>query len=206
VGGGDGGTLREVLRHDCVTEAVLCEIDEEVVNASRKYLPSVAVGLNHPRAKVHIGDGVEFIRNSEPASYDVIIIDSTDPIGPGVGLFSGDFYKSVKKAVRKGGIVMAQCESPWENGIDLGKVYGNLKAAFSNVYSMTGTIPTYPFGYWSWGFASDETHPYESIQVDRAKAIERGTKYYNRSIHKGAFAIPNFLRNRLVGVVDNAND
>jgi spermidine synthase len=204
IGGGDGGTIREVLRHDCVQEAVLCEIDEEVVNASRKFLPGVAVGLNHPRAKIHIGDGVEFIRNSEPNTYDVIVIDSTDPIGPGVGLFSGDFYNSVKKALKKGGIVMAQCESPWENGIDLGKVYGNLKAAFSHVYSMTGTIPTYPFGYWSWGFASDEIHPFHKIQTERATAIERGTKYYNQEIHKGAFAIPNFLKQRLKGVVDNA--
>ncbi len=204
IGGGDGGTLREVLRHDCVEEAVLCEIDGEVVDACRRYLPTVAVGLNHPRAKVHIGDGVEFVKNCEPAAFDLVIVDSTDPIGPGVGLFSGSFYKEVKRILRPGGIAMAQCESPWENGIDLAKVYGNLKDGFAHVYAMTGTVPTYPFGFWSWGFASDTVHPFQNIQADRAAAIEKATRYYNTDIHKGAFALPNFLKARLKGVASNA--
>lgn len=204
VGGGDGGTLREVLRHDCVQEAVLCEIDGEVVEACRKYLPTVAVGLNHPRAKIHIGDGVEFVRQSESASYDLVIVDSTDPIGPGVGLFSGSFYREVRRILRPGGIAVAQCESPWENGIDLAKVYGNLKEAFGSVYSMTGTVPTYPFGYWSWGFASDTVHPFDKMDMTRAAAIEKTTRYYNTDLHRAAFALPNFLRERLRGVAANA--
>jgi spermidine synthase len=204
IGGGDGGTLREVLRHDGVQEAVLCEIDGEVVEAARKFLPYVAVGLNHPRAKVHIGDGVDFVHKSEKGSFDVVIVDSTDPIGPGVGLFSEAFYKEVHRILRPGGIVMAQCESPWENAIDLKKVYGNLKDGFAHVYAMTGTIPTYPFGYWSWAFASDTAHPYEKIDQERAAAIEKTTRYYNRELQRGAFALPNFLKDRLKGVVSNA--
>ena len=204
IGGGDGGTLREVLRHDCVEEAVLCEIDGEVVEAARKFLPFVAVGLNHPRAKVHIGDGVEFVRNSDAGSFDIVIVDSTDPIGPGVGLFSGDFYKQVNRILRPGGIAMAQCESPWENAIDLKKVYGNLKDGFKAVYSMVGTIPTYPFGFWSWAFASDTAHPFEKINLNRAHAIEKASRYYNTDMHRGAFCLPNFLKQRLKGVVTNA--
>ena len=204
IGGGDGGTLREVLRHDCVQEAVLCEIDGDVVEASRKFIPVTAQGLNHPRAKIHIGDGVEFVHKSEDHSFEVVIVDSTDPIGPGVGLFSESFYKEAKRILKPGGIVMAQCESPWENGIDLAKVYNNLKVGIGSVYSMTGTIPTYPFGFWSWGFASELVHPYANIDLDRAKAIEKATKYYNVDVHRAAFALPNFLRQRLKGVATNA--
>ncbi|MBX9704200.1 MAG: polyamine aminopropyltransferase, partial [Silvanigrellaceae bacterium] len=106
IGGGDGGTLREVLRHDCVEEAVLCEIDGEVINAARAFFPSLAVGLNHPRAKIHVEDGVAFVKNTDRAQFDVVIIDSTDPIGPGVGLFSGNFYREVKRILRPDGIVI----------------------------------------------------------------------------------------------------
>jgi spermidine synthase len=204
IGGGDGGTLREVLQHDCVEEAVLCEIDGEVVEAARKYLPFVATGLNHPRAKVHIGDGVDFVKKSADGSFDVVIVDSTDPIGPGVGLFSGDFYKQVKRILRPDGIAMAQAESPWEDNIDLRKVYGNLKDGFDSVYSLTATIPTYPFGFWSWAFASNTVHPFQKIDLARASAIEKTTRFYNQDVHKGVFAIPNFLRAKLKGVVANA--
>lgn len=204
IGGGDGGTLREVLRHDSVTEAVLCEIDEGVIDASRKYLPFVAVGLNHPRAKIMVGDGVEFVNKAPEGSFDVVIIDSTDPIGPGIGLFSETFYKQVRRILKPDGIVVAQCESPWENGIDLAKIYKNLGAAFDSVYAYSGTIPTYPFGYWSWGFASDAHHPFEKIDLKRGQAIERATKYYTTDIQRAAFAIPNFLKQRLRGVVRNS--
>lgn len=204
IGGGDGGTLREVLRHDCVQEAVLCEIDGDVVEASRQFLPTTAVGLNHPRAKVHIGDGVDFVKKSPDASFDVVIVDSTDPIGPGVGLFSEVFYKEVSRILRPNGIAMAQCESPWENGIDLAKVYNNLRVGIGEVYAMTGTIPTYPFGFWSWGFASTSTHPFNKIDLERARAIEKTTRYYNIDLHRAAFALPNFMRQRLKGVAANA--
>lgn len=204
IGGGDGGTLREVLRHDCVEEAVLCEIDGEVVDAARRFLPTLAVGLNHPRAKVHIADGVEFVKKCDKNSFDIVIVDSADPIGPGVGLFSGDFYSEVLRILTENGIVVAQCESPWENKFDLAKVYGNLKSAFSNVYSITGSIPSYPYGLWSWGFASNNVHPYNNIDMERARAIEKSTKYYNVDLHKAAFCLPNFLKKTLNGVVTNS--
>ncbi len=204
IGGGDGGTLREVLRHDCVEEAVLCEIDGEVVEAARQFFPALAFGLNHPRAKIHIGDGVEFVKKSGAGQFDIVIVDSTDPIGPGVGLFSGEFYREVKRILSPGGIVMAQCESPWENKFDLAKVYGNLKDAFSSVYSMIGSVPSYPYGFWSWGFASDVQHPFHKIDLERAHAIEKASKYYNVDIHRSAFALPNFLRQKLANVIENA--
>lgn len=204
IGGGDGGTLREVLRHDCVEEATLCEIDEEVVKAAREYFPGLAVGLNHPKANVIIGDGVEFVKKSPSKIYDVVIVDSTDPIGPGEGLFSGEFYNEVKRILTPNGLAVAQCESPWEDKINLAKIYGNLKQAFKSVYSMTATIPGYPYGYWSWAIASDFAHPYQNIALERASFIEKNSKYYNIEIHKAAFALPNFLKQKLAHVVENA--
>jgi len=204
IGGGDGGTLREVLRHSSVEEAVLCEIDGGVVEAAKRFFPELSKEMNNPRAKICIEDGVEYVKNAKDASFDVVIVDSADPIGPGVGLFSGDFYSQVKRILTPDGIVVAQCESPWENSFDLAKIYGNLKSAFSNVYAMVGSIPSYPYGYWSWGVASNKINPIQDLHVEKAKRIEKSTKYYNSELHKAAFAIPNFLKHRLKEVVSNA--
>jgi len=201
IGGGDGGTLREVLRHSCVEEAVLCEIDGAVVEAALQFFPQLALGLTHPKAKVHIEDGVAFVKETPAASFDVVIVDSTDPIGPGVGLFSGEFYGEVRRILKPGGIVAAQCESPWDNHIELAKVYGNLKSAFPHVYSMVGSIPSYPYGMWSWGLASETVDPRKIANPQRAQEIEQGCQYYNRALHAAAFALPNFLKKRLEGII-----
>lgn len=206
IGGGDGGTLREVLRHECVEEAVLCEIDGGVVEAAKLFFPALSKEMSNPKARVCIEDGVEFVKNAKDSYFDVVIVDSADPIGPGVGLFSGDFYAQVRRILTPTGIVVAQCESPWENSFDLAKIYGNLKSAFSNVYSMVGSIPSYPYGYWSWGFASNKIHPFSEIDLKRVQAIEKSTKYYNLQLHRAAFALPNFLKKKLCEVVENARD
>lgn len=205
IGGGDGGTLREVLRHSSVEEAVLCEIDGAVVDAARNYFPKLASGLNHPKAKVRIDDGVAFVKNAPDHSFDVVLVDSTDPIGPGEGLFSQNFYKEVRRIVKSGGIVAAQCESPWETELDLAKVYKNLKGPFDKVYATVGTIPSYPYGYWSWAIATGDEgpQPFSVHDVQRAQVIEEGCCYYNQQLHRAAFALPNFFKERLRGVVED---
>src|SRR5690606_7373916 len=112
IGGGDGGTVRELLKHRGIEKIVLCEIDAMVVDACRRFFPAVSAGLDDPRVEVRIGDGIAYMRELENA-IDIAIIDSTDPIGPGEGLFTGDFYRSVARAMRPGGLMVAQSESPW---------------------------------------------------------------------------------------------
>lgn len=204
IGGGDCGTLREVLKHDCVHSAVMCEIDGAVVDACKKYFKIFDAGQENPKSSIRIEDGIAFVKNAADASYDIVIVDSADPVGPGVGLFTSGFYAEVKRILKPNGIVAAQCESPWEDYLDLAKVYGNLKSAFAHVYAMVGTIPSYPYGYWSWAVAGETCNPIKDIQMERARNIQKTTQYYNLEIHRAAFALPNFFKKKLLNIVDNA--
>lgn len=206
IGGGDCGTLREVLRHECIESVTMCEIDGAVIDACQKYFPDFQGAYQNPKAKICVEDGVAFVKNSPDASYDVVIIDSADPIGPGVGLFTPDFYKEVKRILCYDGVVIAQCESPWEEKWDLAQVYGNLKSAFSKVYSMIGSIPSYPYGYWSWAIASEKINPIRDLQSERAQKIQKNTQYYNTAIHNAAFSLPNFFKKKLIHIVENARE
>jgi len=206
IGGGDCGTLREVLRHDCVESVVMCEIDGAVVDACGKLFPNFSEAQRNSKAKICIEDGIAFVKNAQDASYDVVIVDSADPIGPGVGLFTPEFYKEVKRILKKDGIVVAQCESPWEEKLDIAQVYGNLKSAFSHVYSMVGSIPSYPYGFWSWAVASETVNPIADINMERANKIAKNSQYYNAAIHHAAFALPNFFKKKLAHIVENARE
>ena len=203
IGGGDGGTLREVLRHSCVESAVLCEIDGEVVNAAKDYFPKLSCSFQDPRSKIAIEDGVEFVNNAAESSFDVVIVDSTDPIGPGVGLFSQDFYRAVSRILKPGGIVVAQCESPWEEGIDLAKVYSNLSEV-GDVSAFLATIPTYPYGFWSWGIAGRGLNPQIIARQADCLELSHSCLFYNKEVHFSCFALPNFLKKKLKGIVVNA--
>lgn len=129
IGGGDGGTIREILKHSSVNKAVLVEIDERVVEISKKFLPTISNALDDPRAKVVIEDGIKYVKENKN-QFDVIIIDSTDPVGPAVGLFAVDFYRAVHEALRDGGIIVAQTESPFYNQELISKVYKNIRSIF----------------------------------------------------------------------------
>jgi spermidine synthase len=197
IGGGDGGTVREVLKHPSVTDVVLCEIDGMVIDASKRYLPTIAGQLDDPRVQVNVADGVAYMAAQENA-FDVILIDSTDPMGPGEGLFTEPFYQNVKRALKHGGVVAAQTESPWANQRELQKVYKVLHAVFPRVDCYIGHIPTYPGALWSWGIAQREgLSPLAQVDGDRAKAIEATTTYYNRDMHAAAFALPNYVKSLL---------
>ncbi len=196
IGGGDGGTVRELLKHECVSHIDLVEIDGLVIDASKKFFPSVSGELNNPKVSVLVEDAIDFIKNKENI-YDVVLIDSTDPIGPGVGLFNENFYNNVKCALKKGGIVVPQTEGPFAQSENMRKTYKLLRKVFKNVAPYAGPMPTYPGGYWSWGFCSDDVQipsDYTKIDEKRAEKIEKTCKIYNRKLHSAVFCVPNFVK------------
>lgn len=197
IGGGDGGTVRELLKHPEIEEIVLCEIDGMVVDASRKFFPAVACGLDDPRVKVNIDDGVAYMVNHKPGDLDIVIVDSTDPIGPGEGLFSGDFYRSVQKSLKPDGIMICQSESMWFEPEILQRIYRNVSAGFKHIKPFVGPVPTYPRGTWSWTMASNrvlEPREYNRQRFDRVKS---GLRYLNEDVVMAGFALPNFYAEKL---------
>jgi spermidine synthase len=193
IGGGDGGTVREVLKHPQVEEVVLCEIDGMVVDVCKKYLPDIASELDNEKVEIRIEDAIKYIA-TQKSRFDVILIDSTDPMGPGEGLFTEEFYTNVKLALKPGGIVSAQSESPFANQKEIKAMYKLLNKVFPIVETFVGPIPTYPGGYWSWAFVSETVKPLEFIDESRANKIAETAKLYNLDIHKSVFALPNFVR------------
>lgn len=188
IGGGDGGTVREILKHP-VKELNLVEIDHEVIETSKKYFPSVSCGLSDPRVKIFCEDGIEFVKKH--SGYDVIIIDSTDPIGPAVGLFSDQFYKNVFEALNDDGIMVAQTETPILFGDLIKRIYTDMSTAFpyTNLYS--AVIPTYPGAFWTFTMGSKSMNP-TSREISDIPFLE--TKYYSRELHKSYFILPPFVK------------
>ena len=197
IGGGDGGTVREVLKHDTVEKVVLCEIDGMVIDACKKYLPTIACELDNPKCEILVEDAIEYIKGKENM-FDIVLIDSTDPMGPGEGLFTEEFYTNVKKSLKKGGIMAAQSESPVVNKTEIKKMYDLLKKVFPICSTYTSNIPTYPGGYWAWAYCSVDTEPLSYIDDRRCEMITKTCKVYNRDYHLARFALPNFLK-ELVG-------
>jgi len=200
IGGGDGGSIREIMKHPGVERAVLCEIDGLVIDKSVELLPSMAgeIDGSNPRVTLHVDDGIAYIREHQD-TFDVILVDSTDPIGPAEGLFEEDFYRMVFAALKKDGIMVAQSESPFYHADIQKKMYRNLRAVFPIVEMYQAFIPTYPSGLWSFAFASKRYHPVRDF--DRQRAAGRGfaTRYYNEDLHLGAFMLPTFARENITG-------
>ncbi len=192
IGGGDGGTLREVTRHPGVQRAVLCEIDEMVIRLSKEHLPFTAVGFEHPRAEVFVGDGIGYIKE-HPAAFDVIIVDSTDPIGFAEGLFREPFYRNVKTALKPGGIFVQQTESIFYQESTWRRPFTELRQVFGEVHAYASAVPMYPSGFWSFGFASDDRDPWRAFDLDRANRME-GLRYYHPDLQRGAFMLPKNMR------------
>jgi len=196
IGGGDGGTVREVLKHDTVEKVILCEIDGMVIDVCKKYLPTIAVELDNPKVEILVEDAIEYIKTKKD-EFDIILIDSTDPMGPGEGLFTEEFYTNVKNSLKKGGIVVAQSESPVVNKEEIKKMYTLLKKVFPITSTFTSSVPTYPGGYWAWAFCSETVEPLSYIDEKRCEAITKTCKIYNKEYHQARFALPNFLKNLL---------
>lgn len=196
IGGGDGGTVREVLKHSSVEKVVLCEIDKLVVEASKKFFPQVSGELDNPRAEVLIGDGIEYVKQHKN-EFDIILVDSTDPIGPGEGLFTKDFYKSVREALVPGGIVALQSESPWYEPDLLRRIQANVGSAFSHSRAYMGPVPTYPRGLWSWTMASENPENLRNPSLEKFSVFEESLSFLTKSQLSNLFDIPPFFKKKL---------
>ncbi len=192
IGGGDGGTLREVTKHPEVERAVLCEIDEMVITESKKHLPFVACGFDSPKAEVFVGDGIEYIRQHKN-SFDVIIVDSTDPIGFAEGLFRSPFYEDCNRALKSGGIFVQQAESPFYQLEPWKRTFLELRQVFKNIAAYGGAIPMYPSGYWTFAFASQSRTPHEHFNRQRVENM-KGLRYYTAETQNSAFHLPAFAQ------------
>ena len=197
IGGGDGGILREVARHKKVKKIVMVEIDRSVVDLSKKYLPTLSDGsFDDPRFELVIDDGAEYVKNTKDR-FDVIICDSTDPIGPGEVLFTKEFYGNCKKILKTGGIFVNQNGVPFMQPFEVKDTYQRRKHFFKDTSFYVAAIPTYVGGFMALGYATDETS-YRQLSLEelsrRLQGVEGELKYYNAEIHRAAFALPNFVK------------
>ena len=193
VGGGDGGVIREVLKHEQVKKATLVEIDGRVIEYSKQFLAEIAGNLTDQRVEVLVDDGFMHIAKSEN-KYDVIIVDSTEPIGPAVNLFTKGFYAGIYQALKEEGIFVAQTDNPWFKADLIQSVFKDVKEIFPITGLYTANIPTYPSGLWTFTMGSKKHHPLE-ISNDRFAELE--TKYYTKELHKAAFVLPKFVADLL---------
>lgn len=191
IGGGDGGAIREIAKHPKVETATLVEIDGKVIEYSRKYLPEISVALdNNPKVDVLVEDGIKHIHEHKNY-YDVILVDSTDPVGPAVGLFAAEFYRGIFEALKDDGIFVAQTESPFFNKELIINVQKDVKSIFPLTKLYLAFIPTYPSGMWSFTMGSKK---YDPEKIDKSQIVDTKTRYYNADVHFGAFALPNFAK------------
>ncbi len=194
VGGGDGGVIREVLKHPSVKKATLVDIDGKVIEYSKKFLPSIASGLEDARVEVIVGDGFMHIAESEN-KYDVIMVDSTEPVGPAVNLFTKGFYAGISRALKEDGIFVAQSDNPWFKADLIEQVQKDVKEIFPITNLYLANIPTYPSGLWAFTIGSKKYNPLE-VSPERFHDID--TKYYTKELHNAAFVLPKFVKD-LVG-------
>ena len=201
IGAGDGGVIRELVRYPEIEDIDLVEIDELVVEVCRKYLPQTACRLDDPRVHIHYEDGLKYIRSCED-EYDLILVDSTDPFGPGEGLFTREFYGNCFKALKDDGIMINQHESPFyaEDAAACQSMHKLIVESFpiSKIYQ--AHIPTYPSGHWLFGFASKKYHPLRDLDETRWNLRGLSCKYYTTTLHKGAFYIPAYVERLLKDV------
>lgn len=190
IGGGDGGLLKEILPYS-IKYACLVEIDREVVEVSQKYFPWLKSCLRDQRTELIFSDGREFIEKTTK-KFDIVFIDSSDPVGPSANLHESDFYEKLKKCLSPGGIVVAQVGSPFYKAESIYEKNDFLMKLFKMVCFYVSPVPTYPGGYWCFVFLSDEIKPFD---IKRNPPEE--LKYFNLHIHRAAFSLPNFLRDKL---------
>ncbi len=197
IGGGDGGTVRELAKHKYLRSITEVEIDKMVVDAAKEFMPFVGCGYDNDSVNLIIGDGIEFVKDKKD-SYDIVIIDSTDPFGPAEGLFSGEFYANVYNALRDDGLVVAQAENPYYDVKWMMRSVNNMKKAFGEkVECYLAYIPTYPSGMWNFAIGYKDNKPSLSFDGDRYKKLGLQYRYYNDKIYKACFALPEFVKDIL---------
>lgn len=198
IGGGDCGTVREVLKHPEVRDVWQVEIDERVTRLSERYFPELCEANDDPRAHFYFGDGIKWMADAEPDSLDVVIIDSTDPIGPAKGLFTEEFYRNTRRALRSEGILVQQSESPMYHMKLIKEIHQAMRGAgFLDVLTMHFPQPVYPSGWWTATLACKDL-PVTGFREADAEQKTFPTRYYNAAIHRSATAAPQFFYEQLM--------
>jgi spermidine synthase len=203
VGGGDGGVLREALKHPGLEEVTLCEIDQSVIDLCREHFPDVSAGAyDDKRTRIVIADGTKFVAETDER-FDVIMVDSTDPIGPGAVLFTREFYADCRRALAKGGILVTQNGLPFLQGPELKQSVSYFRGLFDDAFAYLATTPSYFGGPMSFGWATDNAR----LRHDKRRKIERRyekagafpTRYWRPDVHVAAFALPTYVRELVEG-------
>jgi spermidine synthase len=198
IGAGDGGTIRELTRYQGIEHIDMVEIDPMVVESCKEYLPQTACRLEDPRVHIYYEDGLKFVRR-KTNEYDLILVDSTDPFGPGEGLFTKEFYGNCYNALNEKGILVNQHESTYYDSYveAMKRAHQRIKETFPIAKVYQAHIPTYPSGYWLFGYASKHFDPLKDLREEEWNALGFKTKYYNTKLHIGAFALPNNVKEQL---------
>lgn len=200
IGGGDGGTVTEIVRYAGVESVILCEIDPVVVSACRAHMPKISAGLCDSRVTVVNEDGAAFVARFEN-EFDVILVDSTDPVGPGIALYETSFYQAVRRGLRAGGAAVFQTESP----LFMEKVFSSSVSNLTGVFGAgrcrpyLATIPSYPGALWSFTFCSKDVDPVLRAPESIPPKLEDELSYYSAEVHRAAFALPVFAKRLLRG-------
>lgn len=198
IGGGDGGTVREILKHKEVEQVTMVEIDEAVVEASKRFLPTISSAFGHPKLNLIIGDGIRYVQEAADHTFDLIIVDGSDPVGPAEGLFSKEFYQHCYRILKPDGILAGQTESPVFNDKAFSEINRLLKELFgqSRVHVITYSQPTYPTGTWSIMIARRDCPAPMDIDSDIIADFikEHPMGFYNTEMHFAGFALPNYVK------------
>lgn len=203
IGAGDGGVLRRVLQHSNVTRAVMVEIDGEVIRLAKQYMPGIAADAwNDPRAEVIVGDGIDYVRQAASGGFDVVIVDSTDPIGVGEVLFTDEFYANTARLLSDRGLIVNQCGVPFMQADELRETNLRRARAFADTWAYTAAVPTYVGGYMTLGWAAKDAamraHDAATIRARaQAAGILGATRYWTPEIHVGAFHLPPYIAETL---------
>jgi spermidine synthase len=198
IGGGDGGTVREVLRYPAVEHVTMVELDKLVVDACKEHMPSFGVPWDDSRLTLRFEDGIAWLKNYQGEAFDVILIDGSDPVGPAEGLYASPFYEAAKRCLAKDGVLVSQTESPIAMAEDFARIVKTLRTSFKRAEPFFVPIPLYPSGMWSFTYASDTQDP-AAFDAARVAHIEKTARYYNADIHRAAFAKPSFVKKLLAG-------
>ena len=199
IGAGDGGTVRELTRYKNIEKIDMVEIDERVVRLSQQFLPITADKLSDPRVTMYFEDGLKFVKDSKEATYDLILVDSTDPISVGEGLFTTDFYNGCFRVLGEEGILINQHESPYFENFskEMQKAHRKIRETFPIAKVYQFHQPTYPSGHWLFGFASKKYDPIRDHNPVEWEKLNIKTRYYNSELHRGCFALPNYVKEML---------
>jgi spermidine synthase len=198
IGAGDGGTVRELTRYNSLEGIDMVEIDRKVVEICKEFIPKTASKLDDKRVNLYFEDGLKFVKTKKN-EYDLIIVDSTDPIGPGVELFTLEFYENCFDALVDDGILVNQHESPYypKDAKTMQKIHKKIKSVFPIATVYQAHIPTYGSGHWLFGFASKKYNPVKDLNEELWNSLNLETNYYNTDLHKGSFYIPNYVKRML---------